>query len=91
VKENASFGLRGRGFLSSRREEIIENQYNEIKELESRYRTLYEKSPVMKRTINRDGIILDCNEAYLKGLGYSSMHEVKGHPYSNIPQTKESN
>ena len=65
--------------LVSRREEIIETQYNEIKQLESRYRKLYEGSPVMLRTINRDGIIVDCNQAYFAGLGYSSKDEVIGH------------
>lgn len=65
--------------LTSRREEIIENQYNEIKKLESKYKKLYEGSPVMCRTINKDGIIIDCNQAYLDHLGYSSKDEVIGH------------
>ncbi|MGI0048233.1 MAG: PAS domain-containing sensor histidine kinase, partial [Nitrososphaera sp.] len=66
-------------FPSSRREEIIEKQYAEIKQLESRYRKLYEGSPVMLRTINTDGIILDCNQAYVSGLGFSSKSDVIGH------------
>ena len=65
-------------FLNSRREEIIERQYNEIKELESKYKSLYEGAPVMLRTVDRDGIILDCNEAYATGLGYLSRQEVIG-------------
>ena len=39
--------------------------------LEHRYKLLYENSPVFFRTINREGIILDCNESYAKSLGYS--------------------
>lgn len=65
--------------FASRREEVIEKQYYEIKELESKYRKLYEGSPVMCRTIDTAGIITDCNQAYLDSLGYSSKQEVIGH------------
>jgi PAS domain S-box-containing protein len=65
--------------LASRREEIIEKQYYEIKQLESKYRKLYEGSPVMCRTIDTAGIIIDCNQAYFDNLGYSSKQEVIGH------------
>lgn len=68
-----------RKLLSSRREEIIEKQFNEIKALESRYRNLYEGAPDMYRTINTHGTIIDCNKAYLDELGYSSKEEVIGH------------
>lgn len=84
------------GLLASRREEIIEKQYNEIKHLESKYRKLYEGSPVMCRTINTDGIIEDCNQAYLDNLGYSSKDEVIGHsifehtPRENFNEKRES-
>ena len=89
-------GPKVRRFLSSRREEIIENQYNEIKQLESRYKKLYEGSPVMFRTVNKDGIVLDCNQAYVNGLGYSSKNEVIGHsifehtPHDAISAKRES-
>lgn len=69
----------GRKLFSSRREEIIEKQYNEIKHLESKYRNLYEGAPDMYRTINTHGTILDCNRAYVIGLGYASKKEVVGH------------
>lgn len=69
---------RKRGLLGSRREEIIEKQFNEIKALESRYRNLYEGAPDLYRTINTHGIIIDCNRAYVSGLGYSSKDEVTG-------------
>jgi len=35
------------------------------------YETLYEDSPVLYRTINRNGIIINCNKTYAKSLGYS--------------------
>lgn len=47
-------------------ETMIKLQYSERK-----YKELYDKSPDLYRTINTDGIILDCNEVYLKKLGYS--------------------
>ena len=68
-----------RGLFSSRREEIIEKQFEEIKRLECKYRNLYEGAPDMYRTINTHGTIIDCNKAYLKELGYSNKDEVIGH------------
>ncbi len=35
-----------------------------------KYRNLYEESPVMQRTVNTDGVILECNQKYAKSLGY---------------------
>ena len=35
-----------------------------------KYRNLYEDSPTLLRTINKKGIIIDCNELYAKSLGY---------------------
>lgn len=82
----ASRGKRGRWLLASRREEIIEQQHNEIKKLESKYRKLYEGSPVMFRTINKEGRILDCNQAYVTGLGYSNKDEIIGHSiFEHVP------
>lgn len=68
-----------RNFLTSRREDIIEDQFNEIKQLECKYRNLYDGSPDMFRTIDREGVIIDCNQSYVKGLGYSDKAEVIGH------------
>src|SRR5713101_3219545 len=54
--------------------------YNDkLKHLESRYRELYDGSPEMHRSINSDGIILDCNYSYARNLGYLSKDEVIGH------------
>ncbi|MBI3253759.1 MAG: PAS domain-containing sensor histidine kinase, partial [Nitrosopumilales archaeon] len=56
----------------------IEGLREEIRQLTSyvhllkqRYKALYEESPVLLRTINTQGIILDCNDSYAKALGYS--------------------
>jgi len=38
---------------------------------EQKYKDLYENSPDLYRTINTDGIILNCNESYAKSLGYT--------------------
>jgi PAS domain S-box-containing protein len=42
------------------------------------YKNLYEGSPIMYRMINVDGIIIDCNRAYVKALGYSSKKDLIG-------------
>ena len=36
-----------------------------------KYESLYENSPDLYRTVNYNGIIIDCNKAYLDKLGYS--------------------
>jgi PAS domain S-box-containing protein len=68
-----------RGIFGSRREEVIETLYNQVRELENRYKKLYEGSPSMYRTIDIHGFIIDCNQAYVDTLGYSSKNEVIGH------------
>lgn len=40
------------------------------------YKNIYEGSPVLYRMINTDGIILDCNRAYVKVLSYLSKQEL---------------
>ena len=50
--------------------------YEEVRQLQemvklSKYESLYENSPEMYRTVNINGIIVDCNAAYCKRLGYS--------------------
>ena len=36
-----------------------------------KYKTLYEGSPVMQRTVTIDGIIIECNQAYVKTFGHT--------------------
>ncbi len=47
------------------------NVVNESSLKKINYKTLYEESPVLYRTINKDGIIINCNKTYAKSLGYS--------------------
>ena len=35
------------------------------------FKKLYENSPILQRTINKDGIIIYCNQAYARHLGYT--------------------
>ena len=51
--------------------ESIKKSTNAIKSAEQKYRALYDDLPDLCRTINKDGIILDCNKAYAKSLGYA--------------------
>jgi len=51
--------------------ESIKKSTNTIKSAEQKYRSLYDDLPDLCRTINKDGIILDCNKAYVKSLGYT--------------------
>lgn len=45
--------------------------YDHLLETEQRYRTLYEKSPDLLRTVDLNENIIDCNDAYCYSLGYS--------------------
>ncbi|WP_162287755.1 two-component system sensor histidine kinase NtrB [Candidatus Nitrosotalea okcheonensis] len=47
---------------------ILLERYEKMSE---KYRNLYDNSPDLYRTINIDGIILDCNKTYASKLGYS--------------------
>ena len=48
------------------------NQHDFPRSLEEqKYKSLYEGSPILYRTINLDGIIIDCNQAYADALMYS--------------------
>ncbi len=60
------------------KETRLRSQYDELREAhellgttEQKYRTLYEKTPVLLRTITTEGILTDCNEAYANTLGYT--------------------
>lgn len=49
----------------------IESPITELKTDSIRYRNIYEGMPVMLRTVNPNGIILECNAAYVKNFGHS--------------------
>ena len=50
---------------------IIQNLIRKISALQKKYDMMYECSPDLFRTINTEGIILNCNELYARTLGYS--------------------
>jgi PAS domain S-box-containing protein len=49
----------------------LKNEIHKMKELEQRYRNLYDGSPILFRTIDLNGMIIDCNVLYADSLGYS--------------------
>ncbi len=49
----------------------VESQTLATKEDHIKYKNLYEGSPILQRTVNTDGIIIECNQAYAKTFGYS--------------------
>lgn len=53
------------------RNDALTTAYDHLLETEQRYRTLYEKSPDLLRTVDLAGNIIDCNDAYCSHLGYS--------------------
>jgi PAS domain S-box-containing protein len=56
--------------------ESIKKSTNTIKSAEQKYRSLYDNLPDLCRTINKDGVILDCNKAYAKSLGYTKQEVI---------------
>lgn len=63
---------------AKRAEEQVEKKYDELKKTydtlltaEAKYKNLYDNSPDLLRTIDLDGIIIDCNKSYEKNLGYA--------------------
>ena len=61
------------------RNAALTTAYDHLLETEQRYRTLYEKSPDLLRTVDLSGNIIDCNDAYCYSLGYSR-EEIIGKP-----------
>ncbi len=58
-------------------EKELEKKYNELKkaydsiiQVEKKYENLYDNSPDLLRTIDLNGVILNCNKSYAKNLGY---------------------
>ncbi len=49
----------------------LNNSTKLLSKAEQKYRNLYEGSPYLYRTIDTNGIILDCNQSYADHLGYS--------------------
>lgn len=54
--------------------------------IKHQFRTLYENSPDPMRTINNDGIILNCNKSYAHQLGYSKKELIGSSIFDTVPQ-----
>ena len=54
---------------------------------QKRYVDLYEESPDLYRTINLEGVILDCNNAYATRLGYSKEEIIGKNIFEHSPET----
>ena len=57
---------------------VIETQ-NSLHRSEEKYRDLYDNAPDMYHSINKDGIVIDCNETEAKMLGYRK-EDIIGRP-----------
>jgi PAS domain S-box-containing protein len=51
----------------------MDSQITDSKTESTKYRNIYEGSPVLQRTVDTAGIILECNQAYVKNFGYSKV------------------
>jgi PAS domain S-box-containing protein len=49
----------------------LKQTHDNLIALEEKYRNLYEHSPDLLRTIDLNGVIIDCNKSYAKNLGYT--------------------
>jgi PAS domain S-box-containing protein len=54
-----------------------------LRDSEERYRDLYENAPDMYHSVNKEGIITECNETGARMLGYSK-EEIIGRPLSDF-------
>lgn len=50
---------------------MIKRAFLKVSSVEKKFRSLYDNSPDLLRTINTEGIILDCNKQYAASFGYS--------------------
>ncbi|MDE1770716.1 MAG: PAS domain S-box protein [Thaumarchaeota archaeon] len=60
-----------RGQIRAMPKYVVESKRTDSPTDPIKYRNLYEGCPVMLRTVNTSGIILECNNAYVKNFGYS--------------------
>jgi len=52
---------------------------HELKVSRQKYQEMYDKAPDPYRSINANGTIIDCNEAYVKSLGFAKKEDILGH------------
>ena len=51
--------------------DVVKRSEELLSAAEKKYRELYERSPDLYCTTERDGVIIDCNKSYSKRLGYT--------------------
>ena len=68
------------------KESELENLRKEISILKKKYQIFYDEMPDLLRTINTDGIILDCNKAYAESLGYSKDEIIGKSVFDFVPE-----
>ena len=72
--------------LDNQKEIIIRKHFLVLQQDYMKYRSLYESFPDMCRTINTEGIILDCNESYAKSLGYTKEEVISKSIFDHVPE-----
>ena len=73
--------------LEKSREKLRENVWLLMKNVRHHKKTyvdLYNGSPDLYRTINTDGIIIDCNESYADSLGYSKKEIIGTNMFEHV-------
>ena len=68
------------------KESELEKLRKEVSILKKKYETFYDELPDLLRTINTDGIILDCNKAYIESLGYSKDEIIGKSVFDFVPE-----
>ena len=63
----------------------IKSAYNEIRLSEEKFRSLYDHSPTLFRTVDRTGLITDCNEKYAESLGYTKEEVINTTIFEYVP------
>jgi diguanylate cyclase (GGDEF)-like protein/PAS domain S-box-containing protein len=81
--------------ISSIGQDISDQKWTEdaLRKSERRYRQLFERNLAGVYRTTLDGVVLDCNEAFAKSLGYQSVEEIKSHrsqDFYHHPRRRES-
>ncbi|HWR58838.1 MAG TPA: PAS domain S-box protein, partial [Thermodesulfovibrionales bacterium] len=61
----------------------LKNIEKALRESEAKYRDLYDNAPDMYHSLNKDGIIIECNETEARMLGYGK-EEIIGRPLKDF-------
>jgi PAS domain S-box-containing protein len=67
----------------NRMAEELRTLLSELRESEEKYRDLYDNAPDMYHSLDRNGVIIDCNETEARMLGYRK-EEIIGRPLTDF-------